>query len=84
MTTVVNTPGGDNGSGFSSGLLIGILLLVVVGFLVYRYGMAPRANDDGGNSTINIEVPTPNPDNNNGGTSTEGSGTLEPDASSTQ
>jgi hypothetical protein len=66
MTTVINTPqgSGDNGSGFSSGLLIGILLLIIVGFLVYRYGIGPRRAQNS-SPTINVQVPLPS--GNNGG-----------------
>lgn len=53
MTTIINTPGNnEGGSGF--GIVVIIILILVGGFLFYRYGWrraAPATN-------INVTIPT--------------------------
>ncbi len=39
MTTVVNTPPSNNQGGNGMGFLVGIVLLIVVGFLFFVYGL---------------------------------------------
>jgi hypothetical protein len=60
MTTIINTPGnsgGDSGSGY--GFLLGVILVIVVGILFFRYGLpAIRQSGDRGDSTnINVQLP---------------------------
>ena len=52
MTTIVNNPPSDN-SGGPMGMIIGIIVLVVLGYLVYVYGL-PAVRNMSGTPQINV------------------------------
>lgn len=67
MATVVNNPSGSTDSGSGIGFLMGVILLIVVGFLIVYYGI-PALNRTGGTQqapavqipdTLDINVNTP-------------------------
>lgn len=49
MATVVNNPSGSTESGSGMGFLMGVILLIVVGFLIVYYGI-PALNRTGNNA----------------------------------
>lgn len=65
MTTIINSPPTqataplESGSGFA-GIVIGVVLIGIVGFLFFIYGLPAMSGDqnmnagDGGGSTINV------------------------------
>ncbi|HET7099290.1 MAG TPA: hypothetical protein VFI61_03600 [Patescibacteria group bacterium] len=52
MTTIVNNPPSDN-SGGPMGMIIGIIVLVVLGYFAYVYGL-PAIRNMSGTPQINI------------------------------
>jgi hypothetical protein len=57
MTTVINNPpSGESKSGMGMGFLVGIILLVVAGFLFFMYGL-PALRQTTENSAPQINVP---------------------------
>ncbi len=57
MTTIINTPGNNSDSGGSFGTVIIILLILIGGFLVYRYGWRKASPAP----VINVTVPAVTP-----------------------
>ena len=53
MTTIVNNPPSSDNSGGPMGWIIGLVLLIVVGYLVIVYGL-PAIRQMGGTPQINI------------------------------
>jgi hypothetical protein len=56
MATVVNNPSGTTDSGGGMGFLMGVILLIVVGFFLVYYGI-PALNRSSGNTTPQVNVP---------------------------
>ena len=54
MTTVINTPQPDNDSSGGMGMIIGLVVLVVFGFLFFVYGLPALRNMRFGGTEINI------------------------------
>lgn len=53
MTTIVNNPPSSDNSGGPMGWIVGIVVLVILGYLVYVYGL-PAVRQMGGTPQINI------------------------------
>jgi hypothetical protein len=53
MTTIVNNPPSSDNSGGPMGMIVGIVVLVVLGYLVYVYGL-PAIRQMGGTPQINV------------------------------
>ena len=53
MTTIVNNPPSSDNSGGPMGMIIGIVVLLILGYLVYVYGL-PAIRQIGGTPEINI------------------------------
>lgn len=53
MTTVVNNPPGNNDSG-GMGMIIGLVIVVALGFLFYVYGLPALRNAQVGTPQINV------------------------------
>lgn len=70
MATIVNTPASDS-SGNGIGMILGALLILLVAFLFFVYGLPMMR---GGSSSApapqpnNTEINMPQPESNNGGT----------------
>lgn len=54
MTTIVNTPASSNESGGSTGMIVGLLVLVLVVFLFFYYGLPAIKNVQLGAPQINV------------------------------
>jgi len=54
MTTIVNSPPSADNSGGPMGWIIGLVILVVLGYLGYIYGLPAIQNMKSGNPQINI------------------------------
>lgn len=54
MTTVINTPQPANDSNSGMGMIIGLVVLIVFGFLFFVYGLPALRNMRLGNPQINI------------------------------
>ena len=54
MTTIVNTPAGANESNGGTGVIIGILILIVIGFLFFYYGLPAIRSVQLGTPQINV------------------------------
>lgn len=54
MTTIVNTPPASKDSGGNMGMIIGLLILVVGGYLFFVYGLPALRNMQLGAPQINI------------------------------
>lgn len=55
MATIINNPPASNDSGGPMGWIIGLVILLVLGYLVYVYGLpALRNTQEGGTPQINI------------------------------
>lgn len=54
MTTIVNNPPASDNSGGPVGWIIGLIILLVLGYLVYVYGLPAIQNMQGGTPQINI------------------------------
>lgn len=57
MVTVVNNPGGGEGSG--AGMLIGVAVLIIVVVLFFIYGLPRIRGGEKKSTDINIEIQTP-------------------------
>lgn len=55
MTTIVNTPPAVNDSGGNMGMIIGLIVLIVMAFLFFFYGLPAIKNI--GATQINIPAP---------------------------
>lgn len=53
MTTIVNTPPANNDSG-PMNMIIGLIVLVVLGYLVYVYGLPAIQNMQSATPQINV------------------------------
>lgn len=53
MTTIVNNPPSSDNSGGPMGWIIGIIVLIILGYFVYVYGL-PAIRQMGGTPQINI------------------------------
>ncbi len=53
MTTIVNNPPSSDNSGGPMGMIIGIIVLIILGYFVYVYGL-PAIRQMGGTPQINI------------------------------
>lgn len=53
MTTIVNTPPADN-SGGPMGMIIGLIVLIVLGYLVWIYGLPALRSVGSGTPQINV------------------------------
>lgn len=53
MTTIVNNPPSNN-SGGSLGMIIGLVVLIVIGYLVWVYGLPALRNVGTGTPQINV------------------------------
>lgn len=56
MTTIVNSPPASDSGGNGMGFLLGVILLILVGFFVIYYGV-PVLRGSFGNSAPQINVP---------------------------
>lgn len=54
MTTIVNTPPASNDSGGPMGMIVGLLALIVLGYLGFVYGLPAIQNLQLGAPQINI------------------------------
>lgn len=54
MTTVINTPQPASDSNSGMGMIVGIVVLIVFGFLFFMYGLPAFRNMRLGNPQINI------------------------------
>ncbi len=54
MTTIVNTPASSNESGGSTGMIVGLLVLVLVVFLFFYYGLPAIKSVQPGSPQINL------------------------------
>lgn len=54
MTTIINTSPATKESGGSMGMIIGFVVLIVVGFLFFAYGLPAIQNMKLGTPQINI------------------------------
>lgn len=54
MTTIVNNPPSSNDSGGGMGMIIGLLLLIALGFLFFIYGLPAIKQMQLGSPQINI------------------------------
>lgn len=52
MTTVINNPGGEGGSGV--GIIVGVVLAIAIIAIFFIYGLPALRNNNGG---TNINVP---------------------------
>ncbi len=72
MTTVINNPGGGADEGSGAGLIIGVLLVIVLGFLFIRYGIPAIRDGNTRTTNVNVQIPainTPSTGGNAGGSS---------------
>jgi len=53
MTTIVNNPPSSDNSGGPMGWIIGIIVLIILGYFVYVYGL-PAIRQMGGTPQVNI------------------------------
>lgn len=53
MTTIVNTPPSSNDSGGNMGMIIGLIVLVVFGYLFFVYGL-PAVRQMTSGTQINV------------------------------
>lgn len=53
MTTIVNNPPASDNSGGPMGMIVGIVVLIILGYLVFVYGL-PALRQMGGSPQINI------------------------------
>ncbi len=54
MTTIVNNPPASNDSGGPIGWIVGLVILLVLGYLVYVYGLPAIRNTQEETPQINI------------------------------
>lgn len=54
MTTIVNTPPASKESGGSMGMIIGLFVLIILGFLFFVYGLPLIQNMQLGAPQINV------------------------------
>jgi hypothetical protein len=54
MTTIVNNPPSSDNSGGPMGMIIGLVVLVVLGYLVWVYAIPALRNVQSGGNQINI------------------------------
>lgn len=54
MTTIVNTPPAPKESGGGVGIIIGIIVLLIVGYLFFMYGIPVLRQAQMGSPQINI------------------------------
>lgn len=54
MTTIINTPPATKESGGSIGMLVGLVILLILGYLFFVYGLPAIQNMQGGTPQINI------------------------------
>lgn len=54
MTTIINTPQPSNDSSSGMGMVIGLVVLVVIGFLFFVYGLPALRQMRLGNPQINV------------------------------
>jgi len=54
MTTIVNTPPSSNNSGGPTGMIIGLVVLIVLGYFGFVYGLPALQNMQLGAPQINI------------------------------
>lgn len=75
MTTVVNTPSGSSSDSGSTGMIVGLILLLAFAFLFVVYGLPLLRNAAAGSASprvtvpdkIDVNVQTPNGGNTGGG-----------------
>lgn len=58
MTTIVNTPPASNESGGNMGMIVGLIVLIVMAFLFFVYGLPAIRNM--GPAQINVPAPQVN------------------------
>lgn len=51
-TTIINNPSGDSGGG--TGMIVGLIVLLVLGYLLWVYGLPAFRNMQVGTPTINV------------------------------
>lgn len=54
MTTVINTPQPTNDSSNNMGMIVGLVVLIVFGFLFFIYGLPALRNIRFGGTEVNI------------------------------
>ncbi len=60
MTTVINNPGNNEGSGGATGLIVGIIALIIVVALFFVYVLPMIRNSPGPkDNSINVKVTLP-------------------------
>lgn len=53
MTTVISNPAGTTDSGNSTGMIMAVLLVAVIAFLFFVYGVPAMRNTGSGSNTTN-------------------------------
>lgn len=59
MTTIVNTPAPAENSGNNMGMIIGLFVLIILGYLFFSYGLPAIQNVRLGTPTINPQINIP-------------------------
>ena len=54
MATVINNPPQSNDSGGSTGMIVGIIVLVVLAYLFFVYGLPAVKQNQSGGTQINV------------------------------